>query len=159
MPRSTETFSSIFPLSVWHPQEGGSGLTYKFESTHGRKTWGTHFKRTWLDQHLDPNHSREVVLLHDPRISPYQSHVGPVAGMGLGIGPWLGAINCAPKYFHAHTHAKIIAVYMTPSCPPLICAFHARYYWLRTRDSIRGPDNVCYLHSGRRKNDIGIKSR
>ena len=90
-------FPSILLLSVWHSQEGGSSLTLKFESTHGRKTRGTHFTRTEMDQRPDLNHSCKILLLNDPQILPSQYHAGSGAGLVFGIGPWLGKINCAPE--------------------------------------------------------------
>ena len=63
---------SIFPLSGWHAQEGGSIHTKKFESNHGGKTQGTYFTSMWLGQRPDCNHGSYVILPHDLLIlSPY----------------------------------------------------------------------------------------
>lgn len=34
---------------------------------------------------------------------------------------------------------------------PLVRASSARYHWIQTRESLRGPNHVCYQHSGRKK--------
>ena len=106
-------FPSILLLSVWHSQEGGSSLTLKFESTHGRKTRGTHFTRTEMDQRPDLNHSCKILLLNDPQILPSQYHAGSGAGLVFGIGPWIAAINCVLEKFHTHTPTKIIVQHAT----------------------------------------------
>ena len=64
--REMETFYSNFPLSGCHAREGGSSHSLEFESTHGRKTRGTHFTRTWMGQWTYRDRSHEVVLPHDP---------------------------------------------------------------------------------------------
>ena len=89
--------NSIFLLIGWHVREGGSSHYLKFDSTHGGKTWGTHFTHTWIGQRLGRNIGREVVLPHYPQISPSQSTVGQGYILVFGIRPWLGAINFAPK--------------------------------------------------------------
>ena len=34
--------------------------------------------------------------------------------MKLGIGPWIGTINCAPESLYAHTHANVFTTNVTP---------------------------------------------
>ena len=97
---------SSFPLSGWHACEGGSSCTLEFDSTHGGKTWGTHFTHMWMSQRPDFNHVCEVILPHDLTT---QSPEGPVFGLELGIGPRIGAINCALELFCMHTRAKCFA--------------------------------------------------
>ena len=96
MPLATEKIS-FFTLNGWHTWEGGYSCTHDFELTHGGKNRGTHFTHTWLVQRTDCNHSRKVVPPHYPQIYPPQSPAGPISGLGLGIRPRLGAINCTPE--------------------------------------------------------------
>ena len=49
---------SICRLSVWHDQGGGSSRTREFESTHGLKTWRTHFTHMWLGWQAGPKRPR-----------------------------------------------------------------------------------------------------
>ena len=86
----------------------------------------------------------------------YQSPEGPVSGLVLRIGPWFGEINCAPQSFHAHTHTNVFTANVTTPAS-LIHILRACNHWLQNGDSLWGPDNICYWHSGRQKKDIGFK--
>ena len=90
-------FISNFPLRGWNAWEIGSSNTHQFELTHGRKTLGTHFKRTCLGQRPDRNHGCDVVLLYDTcSLSPhYPTVLGP--GLGPGIRPWFVIIVFASE--------------------------------------------------------------
>ena len=61
----------IFTLSGWHALERGSSCTLELDSTHGMKTRETNFIHMCLGQHTEYNRGHKVVLLHDPRSSPY----------------------------------------------------------------------------------------
>ena len=68
---SNGRFFSVFPISGWNAQEGGSSHTWEFELTHWEKYRGTHFTRTWLVQRTDQNHGHAVVLPNDMCSLPY----------------------------------------------------------------------------------------
>ena len=57
----------------------------------------THFTRTLLCQQSDRNRGRVFILLYETWIFPSHSPEGPVSVLGLGIGPQINAIHCAPE--------------------------------------------------------------
>ena len=74
-----------------------SSRTHDFELIHGRKTSGTHLTHMWKDKSLDQNSGRTVVFPHDLWSLSSQSPVGPGDGLGIRIGPRLGAIKYLPE--------------------------------------------------------------
>ena len=90
-----------------------------------------------------------------------------VSPVPCGTGNWIGTRDRASSRRNKSRARIILRAHLRncflrlhdPVLPPLVCSSCTRYPWLQTRENIRGPDHVCFRHSGRRKKYIDAKNR
>ena len=87
---------AVCSLGVRIAWEGRPGRALSIELSHGRKKGRTPFASKGLGKRTNYNRRCDVLFMNDTRSSAPQFPARMGAGLGSGIGNWVGRLNCTP---------------------------------------------------------------